>query len=141
MVKTKTLIFTCFLNMIMCDVFGNSYYNGLFFNPRFLFLITDIETIKPSRAAATKVIINARYMDETLLDLWWSELLQLFMFSDGLLAQRARLFKKLLTYASFSNCAGILRIKWLEERLSKVASGGQARVVFGQKVSLTSPTL
>ena len=55
--------------MIMCDVFGNSYYNGLFFNPRFLFLITDIETIKPSRAAATKVIINARYMDETLLDL------------------------------------------------------------------------
>ena len=29
----------------------------------------------------------------------------------------------------------------LEERLSKVASGGQARVVFGQKVSLTSPTL
>ena len=69
MVKTKTLIFTCFLNMIMCDVFGNSYYNGLFFNPRFLFLITDIETIKPSRAAATKVIINARYMDETLLDL------------------------------------------------------------------------
>ena len=107
--------------MIMCDVFGNSYYNGLFFNPRFLFLIMDIETIKPSRAAATKLIINARYMDETLLDLWWSELLQLLMFSDGLLAQRARLFKKLLAYASFSNCVGILPVKWLEERLSKVS--------------------
>ena len=42
------------------------------------------------------------------------------MFSDGLLAQKARLFKKLLAFASFSNCVGILPIKWLEERLSKV---------------------
>ncbi|KAL4601067.1 hypothetical protein ACB092_11G245100 [Castanea dentata] len=43
------------------------------------------------------------------------------MFRVGLLTQSAKLLKKLLAYASFSNCIGILPVKRLEERLSKVS--------------------
>ena len=43
------------------------------------------------------------------------------MFRVGLLAQSAKLWKKLLAYASFSNCIGILPFKRLEERLNKVS--------------------
>jgi hypothetical protein len=59
-------------------------------------------------------------LDEGLLE-FWSLKLQLGMFSDGLLAQRRGLLKKLLPYASFSNSSGILPVKLLEERLSEVS--------------------
>jgi hypothetical protein len=69
-------------------------------------LITRNEATKPSKAAGiTKPITQASNLDEGLLE-FWSLKLQLGMFSDGLLAQRRGLFKKLLPYASFSNSSG-----------------------------------
>ena len=71
-------------------------------------------------AQVTRLKIKARGTDEPLLDLLGTELHEV-RFSSRVSAHSSGLFKKLTTYARFSNLLGILPIKWLEERFRLVS--------------------